>query len=157
MFLYSAVVGVISLQHLSAIKTVLNLLSDRDQCIVRDDFNIPDCNWTPSPEEYFLLPSQRHDLFDGLFDMSLSQVNHVLNSTKMSLDICFVSDPSKVILNRAQPPSVLVDPFHSTFEVNFDLGYYSLTKSKTPGKRMRCFRKSDFILLNNLISDFDWY
>jgi hypothetical protein len=143
-------------QHLSAIKTVFNLLSDRDQFIVLGDFNIPDCNWTPSPEEYSLLPSQQHDLFDGLFDMSLSQVNHVLNSMKRSLDLCFVSDPSKVILNRAQPLSVPEDPYHPTLEVNFDLGYYSLTNSNTNSKRVRCFRKADFLLLNNLISNFDW-
>jgi len=65
--------------HLSAIQFISSKLSDRDQLIVLGDFNIPRATWSTVETSNILIPSTQHDFLDGLLDISLSQVNHVLN------------------------------------------------------------------------------
>lgn len=62
-------------KNISAIKTFFNLLSDKDQLIVRLYLYIPKDNWTSFGMKNFLLPSMQHDIFNGLLNIPFSQVN----------------------------------------------------------------------------------
>jgi len=76
------------LNHLSAIQSISNKLSDRDQLVVLGDFNIPGRTWSPEEKSNILLPLAQHDFIDGLLALSLSQVNYFRNSLGRLLDLC---------------------------------------------------------------------
>lgn len=135
---------------------VSNMLSDRDHLVVLGDFNIPGAIWSLNNSSNTLQSSTQHDFITGLFDISLSQVNHVRNSLGRLLDLCFVSDPARVSLARVAPLTQPEDPYHPTFDVTLDIGANLQNISDRPAKRVYCFGKSDFDRLNNFIYDFNW-
>lgn len=77
--------------------------------------------------------------------MSLSQVNNVKNSVSRSLNLCFVSDPARVILDRAQPLSLPEDLNHPTFEVIFGLGISIMDKTEMPYHKLWGFHHYFFL------------
>jgi len=90
-------------QHLSAIKTVLSHLSERDLLIVLGDFNLPDISWSLSTDSLLSTPLSDHDFVDGLLELSLQQVSFIRNSLNRQLDLVFVLDPSVVTVSRIDP------------------------------------------------------
>jgi len=60
--------------HLSATKSVLSLLSNRDLLIVLGDFNLPGISWSPPTDSLVAIPLSVHDFVDGLLELSLQQV-----------------------------------------------------------------------------------
>lgn len=142
--------------HLSAIQSILNKLSDRDQLVVLGDFNIPGTMWSPEKQSNILLPLAQHDFIDGLLDLSLSQVNYIPNSLGRLLDLCFVTSPESVFLSRVVPLTQPEDQYHPTFEVEIDLGTVLKVNSEKSTNRIPCFRKANFRRLNNFIAGFNW-
>ena len=142
--------------HLSAIQSVNNLLSDKDHLIVLGDFNLPRTTWLQNNESNSLTPTTEHGFIDGLFDISLCQINHVKNSLSRQLDLCFVCDPASVVLSRTEPLTYPEDPYHPTLELVIDLGTSVTNFHITPTVRVRQFRKADFTKLNELLSQSEW-
>jgi len=62
--------------HLSAIKSVLYLFSNRDLLIVLRDFNLLDISWSPPTDSLVAIPLSVHDFEDGLLEVSLQQVDN---------------------------------------------------------------------------------
>jgi len=58
--------------HLSAIQTISNKLSERDQLILLGGCNIHTATWYTLDTSILLLPSAQHDFHDGFLDISLS-------------------------------------------------------------------------------------
>jgi len=86
-------------QHLSAIKTVLSHLSERDHLFVLGDFNLPDISWSLSTDTLVSTPLSDHDFVDGLLELSLQRVSFIRNSLHRQLDLVFVLDPSEVTVS----------------------------------------------------------
>jgi len=82
--------------HLSAIKSFLSLLSNRDLLIVLGDFNLPEITWSPSTDSLVAIHLSVHDFVDGVLELSLQQISFIRNSLNRQLDLVFVSDPSEV-------------------------------------------------------------
>jgi len=142
--------------HLSAIQSILNKLSDRDQLVVLGDFNIPGTMWSPEEQSNILLPLAQHDFIDGLLDLSLSQVSYIRNSLGRLLDLCLGTSPESVFLSRVAPLTQPEYPYHLTFEVAIDIGTVLKVNSEKSTKRIHYFRKANFLRLNNFIADFNW-
>jgi len=102
--------------HLFSIQFISSKLSDRDQLIVLGDFNIPRATWSTVETSNILLPSTQHDFLDGLLDISLSQVNNVLNLLGRLLHLCFVSSPDCVCIARTFAITLTADPYHPTLD-----------------------------------------
>jgi len=79
---------------LSAIKTVLSHLSERDLLTVLCDFNLPDISWYLSTDSLVSTTLSDHDFVDGLYELSLQQVSFMRNSLNRQLDLVFVFGPS---------------------------------------------------------------
>jgi len=90
-------------QHLSAIKTVLSYLSERDLLIVLGDFNLPDNYWSPSTDSLVSTPLSVHDFIDGLLELSLQQVSFIRSSLNRQLNLVFVLYPSQATVSRIDP------------------------------------------------------
>jgi len=85
-------------QYLSAIKTVLSQLSERDLLI----------SWVISISLTFLgslpltnsTPLSGHDFVDGLLELSFQQDSCIRNSLNRQLDLVFLLDPTEVTVSR---------------------------------------------------------
>jgi len=77
--------------HLSAIKYVLSLFSNRDLLIVLGDFNRADISWSPLTDSLVDIPLSVYDFVDGLLELSLQQVSFIRNSLNIQLDLVFGS------------------------------------------------------------------
>jgi len=122
--------------HLSAIQFISSKLSDGDQLIVLGDFNIPRATWSTVETLNILLPSTQHDFLDGLLDISLSQVNHVLNFLGRLMDLCFVSSPDCVCIARTSAITLPEVPYHPTLELTIDTGTKVYKVSEKIAKRI---------------------
>jgi len=91
-----------------------------------------------------------------LLDISLSQVNHVLNFLGRLLHLCFVSSPDCVCIARTSAIILPEDPYHSTLELTIDTGTKVYELSEKLAKRIPCFRRKNFALINCLIACSDW-
>jgi len=104
-----------------------------------------------------LLPSTQHDFLDGLLDISLSQVNHILNLLGRLLDLCFVqSSPDCVCIARTAAINLPEDPHHPTLELTIVTGTKVYELSVKSAERIPCFRRANFALINSLIACSDW-
>jgi len=83
-----------------------------------------------------LLPSTQHDFLDGLLDISLSQVNHVLNLLGRLLDLCFVSSPDCACIARTSAITLPEDPYDPTLELTIDTGTKVYELSEKSAKRI---------------------
>ena len=81
--------------------------------IVLGDFNIPHTSWNFSPETGSLV----HLCALGLF-----QVNGVLKSMGIILDLVFLEDPSIASLFRNDPISVPEDSYHTSLLLSIEIG-----------------------------------
>jgi len=145
-------------QHLSAIKTVLSYLSERDLLIVLGDFNHPDISWSLSTDSLVSTPLSDHDFVDGLLELSLQQVSFIRNSLNRQLDLVFVLDPSEVTVSRIDQLVVPEDQYHPTLELTIWLSCIDtlLSSPLLSPTKSRCFRKCDFSNLINLNSQYYW-
>jgi len=104
-----------------------------------------------------LLPSTQHDFLDGLLDISLSQVNvNLLNLLGRLLDLCFVSSPDCVCIAKTSAITLPGDPYHPRLELTFATGTKVHELSEKSAKRIPCFRRANFALINSLIVCSDW-
>jgi len=99
-----------------------------------------------------LLPSTQHDFLDGLVDISLSHINNVLNLLGLLLDLCFVSSPDCVCIARTYAITLPEDPYNLTLELTIDTGTKVHQLSEKSAKRIPCFRRANFALINSLIA-----
>jgi len=104
-----------------------------------------------------LVSSTQHDFLDGLLDISLSQVNHVLNFLGRLLELCFVSSPDCVCIARTSTITLPEDPYQPTLELTIDTGTKVHELSVKSAKRIPCFRKANFALINSLITCSEWF
>jgi len=142
--------------HLSAIKSVLSLLFNRDLLIVLGDFNLPDISWSPPTDSLVAIPLSVHDFIDGLFELSLQQVSFIRNSLKRQLDLVFVSDPSEVTVSRIEALVVPEDRYQPTLDLTICLPCVDTLSPLVPQTKRRCFRKCDYKKLNVMISQYNW-
>jgi len=103
--------------HLSAIKSVLFLLSNRDLLIVLSDFYLPDISWSPPTDSLAAIPLSVHDFVVVLLELTLQQVSFIRNS----LYLVFVSDPSEVTISRTDALVVPEDRYHPIMELTICL------------------------------------
>jgi len=73
--------------HLSAIKSVLSLLSNSDLLIVLGDFNLPDISWSPPTDSLVAISLSAHDFVDGLLELSLQQVSFIRRRVSKTPDV----------------------------------------------------------------------
>ncbi|XP_037045741.1 uncharacterized protein LOC119081106 [Bradysia coprophila] len=99
-----------------------------DSIFVMGDFNMTDVVWSPDAEmRYALLPgavnsSGDSDVIYSLLRAGLSQVNSVKNKSGSFLDLVFTSDPSNVLVRKADIPLSKVDrDYHYPIECTFDI------------------------------------
>jgi len=129
--------------HLSAIKSVLSLLSNRDLLIVLGDFNLPDISLSRPTDSFVAIPLSVNDFVGGLRELSLQQVSLIRNSLNRQLDLVFVSDPSEVTISRIDALVVPEDRYHPITSVykkidekrlsgnlSFPVRYISLIKKR---------------------------
>jgi len=134
--------------HLSAIKSLLSLLSNKDLLIVLGDFNLPDISWSPPTDSLVAIPLSVHYFVDGLLELSLQQVSFIRNSLNRQLDLEFLSDQSEVTVSRIDAFVVPEDRYHPTMELTACLPcVYTVSPLVSPTK-MRCFRKCDHNIIN---------
>jgi len=107
-------------QHLTAIKTFLSHLSEKDLLIVLGDFNLPDISWCPYTDSLVSTHLSVHDFVDGLLELSLQEVSFIRNSLNKQLDLAFVLVPSEVTVSRIGP-LVVPEPVSSL------IGTYTLS------------------------------
>jgi len=130
-------------QHLSATKTVISHLSEKDFLIVLGNFNLPDISWSPSTDSLVSTPLSVHDFVDALLELSLQQVIFKLNSLNRQLDLVFVLDPSPVTVSRTDPLVVPEDRFHPTLKLTICLPCVdTLSPLLSPTKTIGWARKS---------------
>jgi len=137
--------------HLSAIKSVLSLLSNSDLLIVLGDFNLPNISWSPPTDSRVAIPLSVHDFVDGLLELSLQQVSFIRNSLNRLLDLVFVSDPSIVTVSRIDALVVAEDQYHPTMELTIGLPCVDTVSHLVSQTKVRCFRKCDYKKLNDMI------
>jgi len=108
-------------QHLSAIKTVLSHLSERDLLIVLGDLNLPDISWSPSTDSLVSTPLSDHDFVDGLLELS------------------------EVTVSRIDPLVVPEDRYHPTLELTICLPCVDTLSPLLSQTKSRWFRKCDLV------------
>jgi len=130
--------------YLSAIKSVLSLLSNRDLLNVLGDFYLPDISWSPPTDSLVAIPLSVHDFVGGLLELSLRQVSIIRNSLNGQLDLVFVSDSSEVTVSRIDALVVPEDRYHPTLVLTNCLPCVDTLSPLVPQTKMRCFRKCDY-------------
>jgi len=76
----------------------LKKLSNRVHLLVLGDFNIPGITWYIDEKTNVLLLLAHNDFTEGLFDISLSQVNYIQNS--LGRTACEVSIDTGAVLEE---------------------------------------------------------
>lgn len=144
--------------HKLAILNLHRLLRDNDRLVVLGDFNLPTVKWIKNTESISLTPTAQHEFICSLLDLSLLQINEILNCNNKMLDLVFVSGPSDFSLSRASPLSLPEDKHHPTLDIACDIdipNVIGISAAKSC-PRSRCFRKADFAMLEELITSHDW-
>jgi len=68
----------------------------------------------------------------------------------------FVSDPSEVTVSRIDAQVVPEDRYYPTMELTIFLPCVDTISPLVSPTKMRCFRKSDYNKLNDMISQYNW-
>jgi len=90
-----------------------------------------------------------------MLDLSLYQVSNGRNCNNRLLDLIFVSDRSVCAVSRIDPLVLPEYSFHPTLEMNIDLPIPEQIVLPKAASKPRCFGKTDFNKLNNLIINHD--
>lgn len=104
------------LNHLSAIQSVSNRWSDRGPLVVLGDLNIPGLMWSPEEKSNIPFP-YIHDFPDGLFDLSLSQVNYIRSYIRRFFSMSW-NNSWKYVSSRVASLTQLQDSYYPTFKEN---------------------------------------
>jgi len=70
--------------------------------------------------------------------------------------LCFVSSPDCVCIARTSEITLPEDPYHPTLELTIDTCTKVYELSEKSAKRIPCFRRANFVLINSLIACSDW-
>lgn len=146
-------------QHGKAVELICSKLKSCDSIILVGDFNIPSLSWQVDAITNYLIPIFSIDapteFINGISNNSLTQINNVVNSSGRWLDLIFVSDPDDFSHRRTLPLRCPEDRHHPTIEIIFSYSY-SHTNDKPTLEKQFCFKKTDYQLLNTLLSQINW-
>jgi len=77
------------LKRLAQVQSIHLTVGNNDHLIVLGDFNLPAVSWIPSTNPNVLDPTTAHEFVHGLIDLSLGQLNSVLNWSGKVVDLIF--------------------------------------------------------------------
>ncbi|XP_075162973.1 uncharacterized protein LOC142235596 [Haematobia irritans] len=147
-------------QHVSAISSASqSLLSSSDTLIVLGDFNLPYVSWLHSSESESLIPvisnSISNNFLHSLLNLGLFQINDIFNSHGRLLDLVFVNRTFNISLESCHALTQPEDRYHPTIILH--LAAPNLTRSRyTNSNREYCFAKTNYTILNSLLSAVNW-
>lgn len=147
-------------KHAESIKFVLRSANPDDLVIVLGDFNLPSIYWKFLPEDKYFVPSKSimkcEGLFNNLFDLSLFQLNGILNDNFKLLDLIFVNETAECSVKRTNPISSPEDRHHPTIEININIPSELVAPVKSCDM-VFCFAQSNYYMLNELLNDINWH
>ena len=128
-----------------------------DMCVIMGDFNLPNISWLDVDDSPFLCPSRHSEFVDSMLDISLHQINNVLNANAKLLDLIFVDPLSDVSLSRSVSFSLPEDVHHPPLEITLRSCVCQPSLPKCDAKRpFFNFRAANFQALLLALSDVDW-
>lgn len=148
------------IQHADAIRSVANSFNKTDSFIIMGDFNMPSVVWNYLPDDNYYVQSKLsdcwNDFFNILYDMSLFQINGIMNDYLKILDLIFVNDIDDCYVKRTTPISVPEDRYHPAIELFVSIPPDCVLQPLVSVKSY-CFKRTNYILLNELILNTNWY
>lgn len=147
-------------KHGGAIKSVVSTAKPEDLIIVSGDFNLPSISWKLLPHDKYFVPSKSNnnsvELFNILYDLSLFQLNGVLNHHFKLLDLIFVNETAECYIKRSNPITIPEDRYHPTIEINIYVPPELVAAPSSKKDKAFCFKQSNYILLNELLNNTNW-
>lgn len=145
----------IYIKYVTAFSFITKLMKKNDKIIIVGDFNIPNVIWQIS-DSYSYIPldgcTKSQEFFKLIFDLGLNQFNYLHNISNNVLDLVF-SDYSDMNISPSNSLKNPVDVFHPCFEIKVDM---VLNDCSSKFKFIKDFNKTNFVMLNKMICDFDW-
>ncbi|XP_075163191.1 uncharacterized protein LOC142235818 [Haematobia irritans] len=147
-------------QHVPAISSASqSLLSSSDTLIVLGDFNLPYVSWLHTSESESLIPvisnSISNNFLHSLLNLGLFQINDIFNSHGRLLDLVFVNRTFNISLESCHALTQPEDRYHPTIILH--LAAPNLPRSRyTNSNREYCFVKTNYTILNSLLSAVNW-
>ncbi|XP_075167903.1 uncharacterized protein LOC142240069 [Haematobia irritans] len=147
-------------RHVSAISSAFQYLSASDTLVVLGDFNIPSASWLHSSESNSLIPiisnnNISNNFLNSLLNLGLFQINNIFNSHGKLLDLVFVNDTSNIRLESFHALTKPEDLYHPTLIIHV-AAPNSLRSRITGSKKEYCFAKTNYNMLNSLLSAIVW-
>lgn len=125
--------------------------------LIFGDFNIGRVNWGATSIDP--LPSRQAEcLKNAIICHDLTQKNQVPNQDGNILDLV-LSDTHNVDITLCSEPLVNVDGYHPPLHVVLNIKKIKrqlISTSNNPTVTYRCFKKANFTLLNQALSDINW-
>ncbi|XP_075157713.1 uncharacterized protein LOC142230979 [Haematobia irritans] len=136
-----------------------SLLSSSDTLIVLGDFNLPYVSWLHSSESESLIPvisnSISNNFLHSLLNLGLFQINDIFNSHGRLLDLVFVNRTFNISLESCHALTQPEDRYHPTIILH--VAAPNLPRSRyTNSNREYCFAKTNYTILNSLLSAVNW-
>lgn len=145
--------------HLGAISQVSTLLRDEDRLLILGDFNLPHVSWLPLSDTGHLTPltpcDWSSDFINHLSSINLVQINGIANAMNRTLDLVLVNDSDNFEVSRMDPISYPEDSYHPTVGICYSYQGRMLSLGES-SKKMFCFSRANYFLLNNLLETVDW-
>lgn len=143
--------------HFQAIRNIVQAVNPLDSIFVFGDFNLPSVLWNFSPDTPYMIPTKSDEFLNNLSDLCLFQMNRVFNYNRKMLDLVFVNEPNDCSITRYCPISEPEDRHHPTIEISCTFPSSHNPILYPEPKKVFCFKRSDHLMLNNLIFNTDWH
>ncbi|XP_075158149.1 uncharacterized protein LOC142231426 [Haematobia irritans] len=138
--------------------TDLYMKYSHSQFLVIGDFNLSNVIWSLKLDADVLCPHNVNktfeiDVIDGLYSLSLLQINKFFNCLSKLLDLVFISEDLKCIVGECLNPFCKSDMHHVPLEL--EVTFYSYFKLSSDSIKLD-FNRCNFNIINRLIGDINW-